>query len=112
MTTTFVGETPNLSKADQKKLHTYGFHQPNDPSGYDPEAIGAISVFQYVLNAKGDSLKTTTVGQVRFRRFTTDQAIKRAKAIVKQLNAGEQPFPACGVISIPTGRPRGRRPQA
>lgn len=102
----------SLSKADQKKLHTFGFHAPNDPTDYDPEAIGAISVFEYVLNAKEDGLKTTKIGQIRFRRFTTDQAIKTAKAVVKQLNAGENPFPACNVISVPTGRPRGRRPQS
>ena len=112
MTTIMLPSEVTLSKADQKKLGTYGFHEPADPGYYDPDALGAISVFQYVLNVKGDGLKTSRVGSIRFRRFTTAEAIKRAKAVVKQLNAGESPFPECGVISIPTGRPRGRRPKA
>lgn len=102
-----------LSKADQKKLNTYSYHEPAPAENYDPEAVGAISVFQYVLNAKGDGLKSAKVGSIRFKRFLTDKAIKEAKAVVKRLNAGEGGvFPACGVIAIPTGRPRGRRPAA
>lgn len=111
MATTTI--TPSLSKADQKKLNTYGFHEPADPSSFDPSAFGAISIFEYVLNAKGDGLKTTSIGKVRFERSCTSEAVKRAKAIVKALNSGTAPsslFPACGVVSVPTGRPRGRRP--
>jgi hypothetical protein len=99
-----------LSKADQKKLNTYSFHEPSPAEHYDPESVGAISVFQFVLNAKGNALKSARVGSIRFKRFTTDVAIKTAKSVVKRLNAGEEGvFPECGVIAVPTGRPLGRR---
>jgi hypothetical protein len=113
MSTATATAEVTLSKADQKKLNTYSFHEPSSPEYYDPEAVGAISVFQYVLNSKGDGLKTSRVGAIRFKRFLTDKAIKEAKAVVKRLNAGEEGvFPPCNVIAIPTGRPRGRRPAA
>jgi hypothetical protein len=104
---------PALSKADQKKIGTYSFHAPADPSLFDPSAFGVISIFEYVTSKNGDKLKTHPVGKVRFERSCTDKAIKRAKAIVKDLNAGmaeTELFPPCGVVSVPTGRPRGRRP--
>ena len=117
-TATATKEQVGLSKADQKKLHTYSFHAPNPVEDYSTEElenIAAISIFQYVENAAGNGLKSARVGSIRFKRFTTDAAIKRAKAVVKDLNAGvsvDDIFPACRVLSVPTGRPRGRRPAA
>jgi hypothetical protein len=106
--------TPALSKADQKKIGTYSFHAPADSSLFDPSAFGVISIFEYVTSKNGDKLKTHPVGKVRFERSCTDQAVKRAKAIVRDLNSGagvpSTLFPPCGVVSVPTGRPRGRRP--
>jgi hypothetical protein len=104
---------PTLSKAEQRKIGTYSFHAPADPSLFNPSAFGVISIFEYVTSKNGDKLKTRPVGKVRFERSCTDKAIKRAKAIVKDLNNDGDPstlFPPCGVVSVPTGRPRGRRP--
>lgn len=104
-----------ITKADEKKIGTYGFHEPNDASNYDPESFGVISVFQFQLNAAGDSLRTRSAGvQIRFKRFTTEEAVKLARKVVKQLNAGEDLHQGRDkvVLSVPTGRPRGRRPAA
>lgn len=102
--------TTTLSKADERKLGTYNFHAPNDPSGYDSAAFGLISVYQLVLNAKGDGLKTTSVGRVRFRRRDTELAVKAARRVVKDLNSGTPAallFPTCGVISVSSNTKKG-----
>jgi hypothetical protein len=102
--------TATLSKADEKKLGTYDFHAPNDPSGYHPAAFGLITIYKRVLNAKGDGLKTTSVGRVRFRRRDTELAVKTARRVVKDLNNGTQfalLFPACGVISVSSNTKKG-----
>lgn len=98
-----MAPTATLSKSDERKIGTYDFHAPNDPSDYDPKAFGLISIYQLVLNAAGDGLKTTSVGRVRFRRENTRVAVKVARRVVKSLNAGTPAadlFPACGVISV------------
>jgi hypothetical protein len=96
-----------LTARDQKKVGTYDFHQPADPGNYDERAIGVISIFQYGLNAKGDALKSIgTPYKIRFERGQTDQAIKAAKRVVKELNAGT--YAGKEVTIIPTGRPKGR----
>lgn len=102
--------TATLSKADEKKLGTYDFYAPNDPSGYDSAAFGLISIYQRVLNAKGDGLKTTSVGRVRFRRRDTELAVKVTRRVVKDLNNGTPAsslFPACGVISVSSNTKKG-----
>lgn len=101
-----------LTKADEKKIGTYGFHEPSGPDGYDPESFGVISVYQYQPNAAGDGLRTRSSGiTLRFKRFTTDAAIKLARKVVKDLNAGVDLLEGrtSRVISVPTGRPRGRQ---
>ena len=102
--------TATLSKADEKKLGTYAFHAPNDPSSYDPAAFGLISIYKWVLNTKGDGLKTASWGRVRFRRRDTELAVKTARRVVKELNNGTQAellFPACGVISVSSNPKKG-----
>ena len=103
----------SISKADQKKIGTYGFHEPNPADCYDPDSFGVISVYKIEANVKGDGLRTRSSGiQLRFKRSTTDEAIKLAKRVVKDLNAGVDVLEGRRkrVICVPTGNPRGRRP--
>jgi hypothetical protein len=104
----------SLSKTDEKKLGTYGFHEPlsREEGGYDPEAYGTIQVYRFEANAKGDGLRRRSSGiQLRFQRRTTEDAVKLARKVVKQLNAGENLLEGREkrVICVPTGRPRGRQ---
>lgn len=101
-----------LSKTDEKKLGTYGFHEPSSPVGYDPEAYGSIQIYRFEANANGDGLRRRSSGvQLRFQRRTTEEAVKLARKVVKQLNAGEDILGGREkrVICVPTGRPRGRQ---
>ena len=94
---------PTLSKADQKKVGRYGFHEPRDFHNDEAENFALISIYQLVPNKSGTALKTAAIGKVRFRRKNTELAVKRARIIVKQLNAGEaigDLFPDCGVVSV------------
>lgn len=97
-----------LTKREEAKVGTFDFHAPNPASDYDPRSIGVITIYQYGLNAKGDALKSVgTPYKVRFERAQTDEAVKRAKKLIKDLNAGT--YEGAAVITIPTGRPRGRQ---
>ena len=101
-----------LSKSDEKKLGTFGFHEPSSPVGYDPEAYSTIQIYRFEANAKGDGLRRRSSGvQLRFQRRTTEEAVKLARKVVKQLNAGEDLLEGREkrVICVPTGRPRGRQ---
>lgn len=103
-----------LTKAEEKKIGTYGFHEPNDPISYDPDSYGVISVYRIEANKAGDALRTRSSGvQLRFKRSTTEAAVKLARKVVKQLNAGEDLLEGREkrIICVPTGNPRGRRPQ-
>jgi hypothetical protein len=103
-----------LTKSDEKKIGTYGFHEPAPADQFEPESFGVISIYRIEANKAGDDLRNRSSGiQLRFKRFTTDAAIKQARKIVKQLNAGEDLLQGRDrlVVCVPTGRPRGRRPQ-
>lgn len=96
-----------LSKRDQAKVGTFDFHEPKPAELFDERTIGGITIFQYTLNKAEDALKTKSSGySVRFERKDTAKAIKAAKALVRELNAGGVPNKA--VTCIPTGRPKGR----
>lgn len=100
-----------LNKRDEAKVDTYDFHAPQPAHLFDPRAIGVITIFQYGRNAADTDLKRIgTNYKVRFERAQTDEAVKVAKKTVKALNADT---PVGGpLFTIPTGRPRGRRPVA
>jgi hypothetical protein len=97
-----------LTKRDEAKVGTFGYHEPKPAELFDERAIGSISIFQYALNSKKDAIKTISSGlSVRFERGQTDKAIKVAKRIVKELNTtGTYSGPQ--VTTVPTGRPVGR----
>jgi len=96
-----------LIKRDEAKVGTYGYHEPQPEHLYDPRAIGAITIFQYGVNAAENGLKRVgTNFKIRFERAKTDEAIKAAKRVVKALNSNTYDGPDVTVIS--NGRPRGR----
>jgi hypothetical protein len=102
---------PTLTARDQKKVDTFAYHEPKPAELFEHDAIGSITIFKYVPNAKGTSLKTASSGvSIRFQRGTTEAAIKAAKKVVKELNAGTYSGPS--VICVPTGRPAGRPARA
>jgi len=101
-----------LTKRDESKIGTFAYHEPKPAELFEPNQIGAISIFQYGVNKAGDALKRIgTTYKIRFERCVTDQAIKKAKQVVKELNAGTLDVDS-PVICIPTGRPRGRQKAA
>jgi hypothetical protein len=98
-----------LTKREEAKVGTYDFHAPQSPEFYSERQIGVITIFQYGLNAAGDALKRVgTNYKVRFERAQTPAAVKKAKQVVKALNAGTLDVDS-PVISISNGRPRGRQ---
>jgi hypothetical protein len=98
-----------LTKREEAKVGTYDFHAPQPAEFYSERQIGVITIFQYGLNAAGDALKRVgTNYKVRFERAQTPAAVKKAKQVVKALNAGTLDVDS-PVISISNGRPRGRQ---
>lgn len=98
-----------LNKRDEAKVGTYDFHAPKPAELFDERQIGVITVFQYGINSSGDALRRVgTCYKVRFERAQTNEAIKAAKKLVKDLNAGTLDTDTT-LFSIPTGRPRGRQ---
>lgn len=98
-----------LTKREEAKVGTYDFHAPQPAEFYSERQIGVITIFQYGLNAAGDALKRVgTNYKVRFERAQTPVAIKKAKQVVKALNAGTLDADS-PLFSISTGRPRGRQ---
>jgi hypothetical protein len=101
-----------LTKRDEAKVGTYDFHAPKPADLFDERQIGVITIFQYGINQAGNDLKRIgTNYKVRFERAQTDEAVKVAKKVVKSLNAGTLDVDS-PLISIPTGRPRGRQKAA
>jgi hypothetical protein len=98
-----------LTKRDEAKVGTYDFHAPKPADLFDGRQIGVITIFQYGINVSGDALRRVgTNYKVRFERAQTDEAVKVAKKVIKGLNAGTLDV-ASPLITIPTGRPRGRQ---
>lgn len=98
-----------LNKRDEAKVGTYDFHAPKPAELFDERQIGVITIFQYGVNNAGTDLKRVgTLFKIRFERAQTEEAVKVAKRTVKALNAGTLDVDS-PVISIPTGRPRGRQ---
>jgi hypothetical protein len=98
-----------LIKRDEAKVGTYDFHAPKPAELFDERQIGVITIFQYGINKAGNALRRVgTNYKVRFERAQTNEAVKVAKKVVKSLNAGTFDEDST-VISIPTGRPRGRQ---
>jgi hypothetical protein len=77
-----------LTKRDEAKVGTFGYHEPKPAELFDERAIGGISIFQCALNSKQDALKTV-------------------KRVVKALNAGDT-VGLPRVTTVPTGRHVGR----
>lgn len=101
----------SLTARDLKKVDTYAYHEPKSAELFYPDSIGVISIFRYGRNATEDGLKRIgTNFKVRFERAKTDEAIKIAKQVVKQLNSGT--YTGKDVVCVPTGRPRGRQKAA
>lgn len=106
MTATLAAPATTLTKAQLKKLDTFGFHEPREFDPEEADNFAVISIYQNVLNKAGTDLKTAPVGKVRFRRRDTAVAVKEAKRIVKSLNAGVEAttlFPllaTSGVFSV------------
>lgn len=109
MPTATTSSEHTLSKADAKLLHKHDFKPFDVIDDEDVRSILTVSIFRYDINAKGNGLRHSAVVQVRGERGQGSKILKVVKATVKALNAGES---FCGVISVPTGRPRGRRPAA
>lgn len=73
----------------------------------DDRRVFQIPVYHYEPDVTGLSVRRRSSGVViRGERGQAAKVIKEAKAVVKGLNAGTS-YPA--VVSVPTGRPRGRR---
>lgn len=79
-----------------------------DASDFDEadRRIFQIPIFHYVPDVTGLSVRRRSSGvAIRGERGQFAKVLKEAKAVVKGLNAGQN-YPA--VVSVPTGRPKGR----
>jgi hypothetical protein len=95
-------------KAQVEKL--CGVHRIDDfdPDLFDPEdrSVFQIPVYHYQPDVSGFSVRRCSSGvAIRGERGQFKAVIKKAREVVKALNAGEE---LSGIIGVPTGRPKGR----
>lgn len=88
------------------KGHLIDDLDPSDFSDEDDRRIFQIPVFHYEPDVTGLSVRRRSSGvAVRGERGQFAKVLKEAKLVVKSLNAGVTCPP---VVSVPTGRPKGR----
>lgn len=91
------------------KGHLIDEIDPSDATNFGAEDRRAfqIPIFHYEADVTGFGVRRRSSGVVvRGERSQAAKVLKRAKEVLKGMNAGES-FPA--LVLVPTGRPRGRQ---
>lgn len=108
------GEAQLLARIEKIviKGHLIDEIDPSDASNFGPEDRRAfqIPVFHYEADVTGFGVRRRSSGvAVRGERSQAAKVLKRAKEVVKAMNAGET---FNSLVLVPTGRPRGRQKAA